>query len=48
MFTGIIESVGRLVSKRGSGSGFELEIDTGLDLSADAVGDSVAVDGVCL
>jgi riboflavin synthase len=48
MFTGIIESVGRIVSKKGSGQGFELEIDTGLDLSADAVGDSVAVDGVCL
>ncbi len=48
MFTGIIESVGRIVSRKASGGGLELEIDTGLDLSADAVGDSVAVDGVCL
>jgi riboflavin synthase len=48
MFTGIIESVGKLVSKRVHGLGVEIEIDTGLDLSGDARGDSVAVDGVCL
>lgn len=48
MFTGIIESVGRIVSRRARGRGYEVEIDAGLDLSADAVGDSVAVDGVCL
>jgi riboflavin synthase len=48
MFTGIIESVGKVVSKRAFGHGVEIEIDTGLDLSHDAIGDSVAVDGVCL
>jgi riboflavin synthase len=48
MFTGIIESVGKVLSKRPQGSGVELEIDPGLDLSADRIGDSVAVDGVCL
>jgi len=48
MFTGIVESVGRLVSKRVHGLGVEIEVDTGLDLSGDAAGDSVAVDGVCL
>lgn len=48
MFTGIIESVGSIVAKRVHGRGFLLEIETGLDLSGDSVGDSVAVDGVCL
>jgi riboflavin synthase len=48
MFTGIIESVGKIVSKKPYGQGFELDIDTGLDLSHDTIGDSVAVDGVCL
>jgi riboflavin synthase len=48
MFTGIIESVGRIVSRRPYGNGVELEIDAGLDLSGDRTGDSVAVDGVCL
>lgn len=46
MFTGIIESVGRIVSRRPLGQGIELQIDTGFDLTSDAVGDSVAVDGV--
>ena len=48
MFTGIIESIGRIVSKRAQGRGIELEIEPGLDLSGDKIGDSVAVDGVCL
>jgi riboflavin synthase len=48
MFTGIIESVGKILSKESHGQGLELKIDTGLDLSGDAIGDSVAVDGVCL
>jgi len=48
MFTGIIEAVGRIVSRRAHGKGFAIEIDTGLDLAGDAVGDSIAVDGVCL
>ncbi len=48
MFTGIIESVGTVVSMRPSATGFILEIDSGLDLESDAVGDSIAVDGICL
>ena len=48
MFTGIIESVGKIVSKQPYGQGVVLKIDTGLDLSGDAIGESVAVDGVCL
>lgn len=48
MFTGIIESVGRIVSRRSHGRGFEIEVDSGFDLSAETVGDSIAVDGVCL
>ncbi len=48
MFTGIIESVGKIVSKQPYGQGVVLKIDTGLDLSGDAIGQSVAVDGVCL
>ena len=48
MFTGMIESVGKIVSKQPYGQGVVLKIDTGFDLSGDAIGDSVAVDGVCL
>jgi riboflavin synthase len=48
MFTGIIESVGKIMSRQAHGQGVVLKIDTGLDLSGDAIGDSVAVDGVCL
>lgn len=48
MFTGIIESIGKVISRRPQGSGVELEIDPGLDFSGDRIGDSVAVDGVCL
>lgn len=48
MFTGIIESVGRIKTKKPYGQGYMFEVDTGLDLSGDAIGDSVAVNGVCL
>jgi riboflavin synthase len=48
MFTGMIESVGKILSKQPYGQGVVLKIDTGLDLSGDAIGQSVAVDGVCL
>jgi len=48
VFTGIIEALGEVVSRNPSGGGCLLEIDTGLDLEGDSVGDSVAVDGVCL
>lgn len=48
MFTGIIESVGRIKTKKPYGQGYMFEVDTSLDLSGDAIGDSVAVNGVCL
>jgi riboflavin synthase len=48
MFTGIIESVGTVKSIRPLQQGYELSIDSGIDLSEDKAGDSIAVDGVCL
>lgn len=48
MFTGIIESVGTVIGMKPFSNGFVLEVDSGLDLVKDAVGDSVAVDGICL
>lgn len=48
MFTGIIESLGTVKSIRPLKQGYELSIDSGIDLSNDKVGDSIAVDGVCL
>ena len=48
MFTGIVESVGTVISLRPYATGFLLEIDSKLDLSRDAIGDSIAVEGVCL
>lgn len=49
MFTGIVESVGRVESLDGSGSGARLVVDAGaLDLSDAVTGESIAVSGVCL
>jgi riboflavin synthase len=53
MFTGIVQAVGRIVeaspSGDGAGGGVRLTIDAGaLDCADIAVGDSVAVNGVCL
>lgn len=48
MFTGLVEAVGTLRSVQRRGQDITLEIDTGLDFSADRLGDSVAVNGVCL
>ena len=49
MFTGIIQAVGRIVAAeaRGSDARFMFEART-LDLSDVAIGDSIAVNGVCL
>ncbi len=48
MFTGIVEHVGRLEQLRAIDGGVSLRIDLG-PLCADlALGDSVAVDGICL
>lgn len=49
MFTGIIQAVGTLVSRSARAYGARLVIDTGsLDLADVAIGDSIAVGGVCL
>jgi len=49
MFTGIIESIGEIVSLQPSGGDMRLRINTGkLDLSDVQLGDSIAVNGVCL
>lgn len=47
MFTGIIEEVGRLRSSRSSGGGLELELSAEKVIDDLAIGDSVAVNGVC-
>jgi len=49
MFTGIIEAVGRVATSQMRQGDLRLRIETcGLDLSDVAVGDSIAVNGVCL
>ena len=49
MFTGIIQSVGRIVRLEPRGGDVRLHIDTAdLDLGDTQLGDSIAVSGVCL
>ncbi|MEO7066311.1 MAG: riboflavin synthase [Rhodanobacter sp.] len=49
MFTGIIQSVGRIVRLEPRGGDVRLHVDTlALDLSDAQLGDSIAVSGVCL
>ncbi len=49
MFTGIIESVGKLAGLKNNGSDFLIEIKSAkLDLSDVKLGDSIASNGVCL
>ena len=49
MFTGIIQSIGTLVSQESRGGDVSLYIRTGrLDLADVAIGDSIASNGVCL
>src|ERR671917_97393 len=49
MFTGIITAVGRIEEMASSAGGVRLRIAAGgLDLSDVAIGDSIAVSGVCL
>ena len=49
MFTGIVQAVGRVSELTRRDGDVELAVDTGaLDLSACAVGDSIAVSGACL
>ncbi|MES2563777.1 MAG: riboflavin synthase, partial [Pseudomonadota bacterium] len=49
MFTGIIAAVGRVIDSTPSAGGVKLRIDAGaLALDDVALGDSIAVNGVCL
>lgn len=49
MFTGIVTSIGTITTAEARDQGLRLTIDAGmLDLSDVAVGDSIAVNGVCL
>lgn len=49
MFTGIVVSTGVIAAVRGLETGVHIEIDApGLDPRGIAIGDSIAVDGVCL
>lgn len=49
MFTGIIESVGKVIATEKKGGDIRLTISTGkLDMSDVVLGDSIAVNGVCL
>jgi riboflavin synthase len=49
MFTGIVAAVGRIAETDPAPGGLRLHIDTaGLDMADVALGDSIAVSGVCL
>ena len=48
MFTGIIQGTGRLIEKRTAGGGITFRIEAGFDLQEPSVGESIAVNGVCL
>jgi riboflavin synthase len=49
MFTGIIESTGKVQAMQDMGGDLRLSLNTGkLDMSDVALGDSIAVNGVCL
>lgn len=48
MFTGLIEEVGKVAAMGRIGGGARLQVATGLPLDEIRLGDSVAVNGVCL
>jgi riboflavin synthase len=48
VFTGLIREVGRVAGVTGGASGVRLEIDGPLTATGASVGDSVAINGVCL
>ncbi|MGQ7848692.1 riboflavin synthase [Granulosicoccus sp. 3-233] len=48
MFTGIVEELGTVRDCRRSGDGYALSIDCATVLEGTALGDSIAVNGVCL
>jgi riboflavin synthase len=48
VFTGLIREVGTVVTRLGGAGGVRLEVDAPQTAAASALGDSVAIDGVCL
>jgi len=48
MFTGIIEGTGTIVAIRRRADDYTLEVDTGQVVQSPVIGESVALDGVCL
>lgn len=49
MFTGIIQTVGKVIAQEPVGGDIRIQIDaTGLGLETASLGDSIAVNGVCL
>ena len=49
MFTGIIQAIGTVAALRPVGGDYRLTVEAGaLDLRTAALGDSIAVNGVCL
>jgi len=48
MFTGLIEEIGTVTSRSGSATGAEFTVSSSLVLEDMAIGDSIAVNGVCL
>ena len=48
MFTGLVQTTGTISGHEERGSGVRIAIESSLDHEAIALGDSIAVDGVCL
>jgi riboflavin synthase len=48
MFTGIVESLGKVDSLQSVGGDVRLRIQTDLDMSDVHLGDSIATNGICL
>lgn len=48
MFTGLIREVGRVLSREGGAAGVRLTIEAPQTAADTQVGDSIAIDGVCL
>ncbi|HEM55855.1 MAG: riboflavin synthase [Thermodesulfobacterium geofontis] len=48
MFTGLVEGIGKIISLKPYGGGLIAEISASFSLKELAIGDSIAVDGVCL
>lgn len=48
MFTGIVEGKGEIKEIKKTGKGVVLSIEAPFDLSNDKIGDSIAVNGICL